>query len=229
MSTEETVLNTAFDSRTFIQQASFVPRNVIAFVKQMPRWFTDEQKEIFKSIIELHCPKIEGLVTGYPSVTTEAFSGNATRSLTVTIRECYGAVVGAAIEAAYLKRPDTAKGIGPFTIIFIEPDPTQLNVVDAWELKNYYFTGPFAERRADRDILAKGFSPVFYQIEFGPSTSSSVGYGPDTRKEAQSVLDEMNQCLVRALQPSVYLPFHFQSAVLPVSGEVEYNSAQGES
>lgn len=184
-SADTTTTSAKFDN--FIAQFHQIPRPVIAIILESPAWFDETQKAAFERIVEM-CPEISGLVSGYVGTTAPGdVLINGTRDVEFRrVRESFGYGLLTAVESVLLNPRCTDKSrIGPFTIIFIEPDASYTVAVDAWVLKGY-FRPSFARREAIRDVANFVSAPVTYDFTFQAEDDSK--YGPLTREQGTAVL-----------------------------------------
>lgn len=183
----QATVGTTVDHSGFVAQQPQLPKLLMAVILESPAWFDETQKAAFERIVEM-CPEIVGLVGGYNGATTPGDAlVNGTREVEFRkVRETFGYGLLTAVESVLLSPRCVDKGkIGPFTIIFIEPDATYGMAADAWVLKGY-FVPAFLERAASRNLFEPLNTPVTYDFTFRPD--SDVKYGPLTREQGTSVL-----------------------------------------
>lgn len=184
--------------RDYVANSAFVPRSVIALLKGCPDWMPENVQAGFRNIIELRAISIRGLVAGWDH------DGNGTpinpsNNIELVAMELYGASISRVIEAALLNPRCVEKHrIGPFKILFIEPDPTFTNAQEAWSVEEAYLTAPYAVRPAERDLTACG-GTVEYTLNFG--WDAYPLYGDEARAIGKAAMDELNLAGVNLNEP----------------------------
>ncbi len=150
--------------RNTLGTTSYVPRQLMACVLKCPSYMPESLQAKFKHLFELHSHQISGLIVGYRIDSVVPGPFNATKGATFKLRETMDyAVAGTFYEA--LEYSETHElGIGPFDILFIEPDITHTVPLEAWLLRDVYFNGSLLERESQRDICADAFDQVYHEI-----------------------------------------------------------------
>lgn len=210
------------DYSGFVAHYPQIPKPVLAVILESPAWFDKTQKAAFERIVEM-CPEIVGLVGGYSGTATPGGAlVNSTSEVEFRqVRESFGYGLLTAVESVLLSPRCVDKGkIGPFTIIFIEPDATYEMAADAWVLKGH-FVPTFLERAASRNLFEPLNAPVTYDFRFLPD--SDVKYGPLTREQGSSVL----RSIVGETFPDQQLlqDFHYNS---PLFGPLHVQAVFGD-
>lgn len=187
----ETIEQPTVNFKDFIAQQPHIPKPVMAFLLECPDWFNETQQAAIKRIVEMS-PTISGLLSGYGGDVTDGVISNRTSSVRFGgVVETYGRQIGLALESIILDKRTVNKGeIGPLKILFIEPDNTYTQAVDAWEVEGTIDTSG-TEQRVRRDIVDFATQPMTYMFDFlalGP-----VKYGPATRTFGSTKLSALVQ------------------------------------
>ena len=174
---------------------------VVALMLGCPDWFTEQMVETFRRIIEMPI-QIKGLQAGYSAIgaSCETVIG-LTDTVEIRVAELSNLAITHGVEAALLHQRCIDKSqIGPFQILFFEPDHGSNGVHDAWYCDALYFQGPFLYRDAGRNLqeadqTGKGRTPseCNWIHTFTVRSSEAFQYGPKTRMFASLHWDRLNQ------------------------------------
>lgn len=203
---EAQILSAIFSSDpSIVYQASTVnqallPRPVIGVVQSYPNWYSEEQRAAIARVIEIPVG-MHGFRTGYHGAGHDGRVLNGTEDVRIEVREVVDAPIARIIESIVLDARTTDKSkIGPFEIVFFEPNAAFNGVTDAWVLKAGYFHAPFCERPAQRDVQEKAQYTSYRFTLMGDEAGWQ--YGPEARERGEAVLKELNNSGANPHQPA---------------------------
>jgi hypothetical protein len=184
--------------RQFVQDAPYVPRNLMLFVTRFPSQMTEKERAVIEALFEREALRFKGLVSGHEVVmdrkTQRYMVAPATDgSTSVVFREKYGKVVNAALETWVSKsivgrtrEEILADGLD---LIVVEPDPTGTFALGAWHLRGIIptNTGNASQERDTEEPLSS--KDVLYHV---PLVAVAHVQSRAVKAWGQGLLDHFN-------------------------------------
>lgn len=186
---------TCLDYKQFVDNAPYVPRNLILFITRYPSTMPKAQCDAWKSLIETKVVQFDGLTSGH----VVSFDADADVYVTVpfaqrprmTVAEKLDKPVRRLLDQYYRSYVEGRSGdrvrADGMIILAVEPNTTGLVALDAWSIEGIVFSNT-GRLPAKRDITAALSEVPPHEVHL----YSTINQSPAIMDQAQSLLNKLN-------------------------------------